>query len=192
LWNIMQDHHKTLHINSPTNVLASKPQDQKKPTQQRETHCNSRITENGLKESNEQSSPKDGLLVKELEDPVKPEHLDEYQWLPMCTPMNTPTAKPVAVFNANIPQFDLNVPFHRQSNAVHNARHIKALMFPYSRASLRPRYEQVGSTEQGELGEPDAELLAMVEGLAWASPQVGFSLLVALGVDPGLARDLAR
>jgi len=187
----MQDHHKTLRINSPTSVLASKPQGKKKQTQQRETHCNSRITENGSKESNEQSSPKDGLLVKELEELVKPEHLDEYQWLPMCTPMNTPTARPVATLDAEIPQFNLDVPFHRQSDAVHNARHIKALKFPYSCAILGPRYEQVGSAEQGEPGDLNAELLAVVEGLAWASPQVGISLSVALGVDLGLAQDIA-
>jgi hypothetical protein len=204
----MQDY-KILNIKAPTSALGSTPHKPNKSRKQpHQTHDTSETPKNRSKQSHEHSQPRNGPSVKESEDAVGPNHpvqdgfgfdhatlhdrnLKTCQWVTMFTPMNTPTTKPaipVVAFNADIPEIELDGLIYQQPEAVDNAKHIKALGFPYSYPSLGLCYEHIGSTDQGEPCDSDAELLAEIEGLAWASSG-GHSFSGAL-VDLSVAQEL--
>jgi hypothetical protein len=181
---MMQDC-ETVRAKAPTSVPE---QPRKQPPQ---THGTSEIPKNVSKQFREQAQPPNGPSVKKSEDAdgLHDRNLKTSQWVTMFTPVNTPTtnpAIPVVAFDADIPEIELDALIYRQPEAVDDAKHIKALDFPYSRASLGLWYGHVGGTDQGEPGDSDPELLAVLEGLAWASPQ-GHGLS---GVDLGVAQEL--
>ena len=186
--------YKTLHLIVPTTAIGSTPHEPKKPREQPdETHDTSKTPKNVTKQFHEQSQPGNGRSVEKSENAVEPEHpmqnefefdhaalhdrnLKTFQWVTMFTPMNTPTttpAIPVAAFHADIPEIKLDALIYWQTEAVDDAKHIKAPVFPYSHASLGDRYEHVSRIDRGEPADSDAERLAVLEGLAWASPQSG-------------------
>ena len=184
---------KTLHKKAPTTALGSTPHEPKKPREQPdETHDTSKTPKNVTKQFHEQPQPGNGRSVKKSKNAIGQAHpvqnefefdhaalhdrnLKTSQWLTMFTPMNTPTttpAIPVAAFHADIPEIKLDALIYGQTEAVDDAKHIKAPVFPYSHASLGVWYEHVSRIDD-EPADSDAERLAMLEGLAWASSQSG-------------------